>query len=345
MNPNELPPAAILSQMLWGKQITCSLSAIARLGVADHMDREHAVTAEYLAEKTGAHAAALYRVMRMLASLGVFHELTGRRFSLTPVGDCLRSDAPDSLRDLAIMDGDQWQMRGYENMLHCVRTGKDGITAAYGKSSFDLLHDFPDSAEIFQRCMSGYSRMELVALDPVLDFSPFHRVADIAGGYGLVLSHILRKHPHLQGVLFDLPQVVGGATSAGFFHDCADRVAYDAGSMFERVPTGCDAYIMKHIVHDWSDEACHKFLRLICEQLAIHAPENGRLFVAEMIVPHGPEPAPAKMLDIQMLVMTQGGKERTVPEFSALFEDAGMELVGVKTTNSPIALLEARVAR
>jgi hypothetical protein len=344
MNPNELPPNAILTQLIWGKSITTSLSALAKLGVADQMDGEP-VTAEYLAEKTGAHAPSLYRVMRMLASLGVFQEWNGRRFSLTPVGTCLRADAPDSLRDLAIMTGDPWQMRGYENILHSIRTGHDSITAAYGKNVFELFPEIPEQAENFHRCMTGYSRLEIGALDPVMDFSGFHRLADVGGGHGMLLAHILRKHPHLHGVLFDLPSVVGGAIGAGHFHDCADRVVYESGSMFERVPPACDAYIMKHIVHDWGDEHCHKILRLICEQLAIHAPENGRLFLAEMVVPHGPEPSPAKLLDIEMLVMTIGGKERTVPEFAALFEDAGLELVGAKTTESPLALIEARVAR
>ncbi|HLK63976.1 MAG TPA: methyltransferase [Bryobacteraceae bacterium] len=330
--------------MLWGKSLTTALSAMAKLGVAELMDGEP-VTAEYLAEKTACHAPSLYRVMRMLASLGVFHELEGRRFTLTPVGACLRADSPNSLRALAIMSGDSWQMRGYEYMLHSIRTGHDAITAAYGKSAFDLLPEIPEQAENFHRCMTAYSRMEVAALDPVMDFSGFHRMADVAGGHGMLLSHILRKHPHLHGVLFDLPGVISGAVDAGHFDNCADRVTYDSGSMFERVPHQCDAYIMKHIVHDWGDEHCHKILRLICEQLAIHAPDTGRLFLVEMLIPHGPEPSPAKMLDIEMLVMTIGGKERTVPEFSALFEDAGMELVGVKTTDSPVALIEARVAR
>jgi hypothetical protein len=114
--------------------------------------------------------------------------------------------------------------------------------------------------------------------------------------------------------------------------------------MFEHVPAGCDAYIMKHIIHDWSDEHCHRILRLMCDQLAAHAPKTGRVFLAEMIVPHTPEPHPAKFLDVEMLVMTPGGKERTTAEYAVLFETAGLELVQVRTTPGPICLIEARIA-
>lgn len=344
MNSNELPPSAVLMQLLWGKAITTARSALAKHGVADHMSDEP-VTPEALAQQVGAHAPSLYRVMRMVASLGVMNELPGRRFTLTPVGRCLRADAPDSLRNTAIMVGDPWQMRGYENILHSVRTGQDGVTAGFGKNIFELFPDHPDWAENFNRCMTTYSVMELQLLDPIFDFSGFQRLADVGGGHGMLLSHILRKFPNLHGVLYDLPSVISGATAGGFFHDCAGRITFESGSMFDHVPSGCDAYIMKHIIHDWSDEHCHKVLRQMCEKLAAHAPDHGRVFISEMIVPHGPEPSPAKMLDIEMLVMTIGGKERTVPEFAALFEDAGLELVGVKTTPGPIALIEARLAR
>ena len=123
------------------------------------------------------------------------------------------------------------------------------------------------------------------------------------------------------------------------------RVSYETGSMFERVPEGCDAYIMKHIIHDWSDDLCHTILCLMHQQLAAHAPEHGRVFLAEMIVPQGSEPAPSKFLDVEMLINTPGGRERTTTEFAAMFQRAGLELVSVKTTAGPICLIEAKVAK
>jgi hypothetical protein len=238
---------------------------------------------------------------------------------------------------------DPWHMRAYENIVHSLKTGENGVQKAYGRNGFDVIAEDPASLENFQAGMSNYTAMEGALLEPLLDFSGFQRIADVGGGHGSLLAQILRRNPALQGVLFDLPEVVAHAPTPadlGF----TGRMALESGSMFERVPEGCDAYIMKHIIHDWSDEHCHRVLRLMCDQLAAHAPKAGRVFLAEMIVPHTAEPHPSKFLDIEMLVMTPGGKERTTAEFAVMFEAAGLELVQARTTPGPICLIEARVA-
>jgi hypothetical protein len=332
-----------MMNLLWGKEIVAVISALAKLGVADHMDSEPA-TAEVLAAATGADAGALYRVMRLLASIEIFEELPGQRFALTPMGRCLRADAADSVRGVAMMNGDEWSIRACEYALHSIRTGENAIQAAYGKNAFEVLAERPAQLANFQLAMTGYSNVEVAVLDPILEFGVFTRLADVGGGHGALLAHILGKHPRLEGVLFDLPEVTSQACQSPALKPFHSRVSFETGSMFERVPHHCDAYIMKHIIHDWSDDRCHTILRLMCEQLASHAPQHGRVFLAEMIVPHGPEPAPAKFLDIAMLLHTPGGRERTVAEFAAMFEEAGLELVGVKTTAGPICLIEAKVA-
>ena len=341
----QLPPSAQMMNLFWGKAIACSLSGIAKLGVADHMSPSDPASAEHLAAATGAHAPSLYRVLRMLASLGVFHEHSGQRFTLTPLGACLRADSPDSMRGVALMLSDSWQMRGYENIEHSLRTGENGISAAFGiADTFTVLSQHPAELANFQAAMTNYSAMEGAHLDPLLHFGPrFRRFADVAGGHGALLAQILHKNPALEGVLFDLPEVVAHAPSATSL-GLAGRFHIESGSMFERVPAACDAYIMKHIIHDWDDARSHQILRLICDQLAAHAPSHGRLFLAEMIVPHSPEPHPAKFLDVEMLTVTPGGKERTESEFAVLFENAGLALVQVHTTPGPICLIEARVA-
>jgi hypothetical protein len=344
MSQPELPPSAQMMNLLWGKAIATSLSALAKLGVADHLSADEPTSAEAVAAATGAHAPSLYRVLRMLASLGVFHEWPGQRFTLTPLGQCLRADAPDSVRGVAMFLTDEWHMRGYENIEHCVRTGENGVQKVYGRDVFEVMSTDPQWLEHFQLGMSNYSGMEGALLEPLLDFSAFQRLADVAGGHGGLLGQILRKNQKLQGVLFDLPEVIAHAPSAATL-GCAGRLTFESGSMFERVPAGCDAYILKHIIHDWDDAHCHQILRLICDQLAAHAPSTGRVFLAEMVVPHTPEPHPAKFLDIEMLVVTAGGKERTEAEYAVLFESAGLELVGVRTTPGPICLIEARVAQ
>ena len=337
--PAPPPPVEAMFQLLFGKHITYSLSAVARLGVADHMNGSP-VDVETLARKAGAHAPSLYRVLRMLASVGVFEEAAGKRFALTPVGELLKSDAPGSLRYMAIMWGDEWSTRAFAHFTDCIRTGGDGVTAAFGKNVFDLLSERPEQAENFHRAMSGFSSSSAAAVLEAYDFTGIRRLADIGGGHGKLLASILNRYPRLEGVLFDLPEVVAGAPGANHFAACEDRVQIDPGSFFDRVPAGCDAYILKHILHDWSDDHCRKILSLISEQL----PADGRVLLCELVVPYDGGPAPAKMLDIEMLALTVGGKERTAAEFKELFASAGLRLTNIVPTQLPVCVLEARRA-
>lgn len=330
-----VPPQRVMGQLLFGKQLTASLSALARLGVADHMG-ESAVSVEDLAARVGAHAPSLYRVMRMLASVGVFTEEPGGKFALTPVGETLKTDAQGSMRAMAMMLGDEWSMHAYTRMADCIRTGIDGVTMAYGKPIFDLLAERPEQCETFQRAMTGGSNIAAQSILASYDFSGIERLADVGGGHGVLLTSILQKYPAMRGVLFDLPEVVAGVP-ADRLAACGGRLQVEAGSFFERVPRGCDAYMMKHIIHDWSDEHCRTILKLIRAEL----PPHGRLLVCELVMPEEPGPAPAKMLDIEMLVMTVGGKERTPREFGALFQSAGLKLGRVVTTPTPICVVEA----
>jgi O-methyltransferase domain len=330
-----IPPQRVMSQFLFAKQLTASLAALARLGVADHMG-ETPISAEELAAKVGAHAPSLFRVMRMLAGFGVFSQEPGGKFALTPLGALLRTDAPGSMRYMAMMLGDEWSMHAYTRMTDCIRTGQDGISMAYGKPIFDLFAERPEQAETFQRAMSGGSAVAAQSILATYDFSGIERLADLGGGHGLLLASVLQRYPGMRGVLFDLPEVVAGVPDDRLA-SCGGRLRVEAGSFFERVPQGCDAYMMKHIIHDWSDEHCRNILRLIRRQL----PPHGRVLVCEQVMPEEPGPAPAKMLDIEMLVMTVGGKERTPREFSELFASAGLKLGRIVTTPTPISVVEA----
>ena len=336
--PPTLPPEAQIMQLLFGKILSFTMSGVAHLGVADHMGSIPA-SVEDLAISTGAHAPSLYRVMRMLASAGVFAEPQPRHFSLTPVGQMLRSDAPNSMRQMAMMFTDPWIMDAYQNIVHCLRTGGDGVTKAYGKHAFDLFKEIPDQAERFHQAMTNFSVIGGRALVEAYDFSRFKRIADVGGGHGIILSSILKATPGLEGVLYDLPEVLAGAIPSGNLAGVEERVTRQAGSFFDAVPVGCDAYIMKHIIHDWDDGRCVRILSLMRAQLA----PDGRVFLFEMIVPAGDQPSPAKMLDIEMLVATVGGKERTETEFRDLFRTAGLELERITPTKSPMCLIEARM--
>jgi len=242
------------------------------------------------------------------------------------------------------MFSDPWQVKSYARMDECIRTGTDGVTLEFGKHAFDLFREIPDQAANFHRAMTSFSAFATGAVLQAADFSRFRRLADCGGGHGMLLRRILEKFPELHGVLFDLPEVVAGAPAAGHSRETDDRLSIEAGSFFERVPEGCDAYIMKHIVHDWDDESCRRVLLLMREQLFKTAAETGRVFLVEMVVPDAPGPAPAKTLDIEMLVCTRGGRERTAAEFGQLLESAGLRLVSITPTPSPVCLIEAAVA-
>ncbi|HEY7212299.1 MAG TPA: methyltransferase [Bryobacteraceae bacterium] len=333
------PPPVVLLQLLFGKHITYSLSALARLGVADHMSDVPA-DVETLAAKVGAQPAALYRVMRMLASVGAFEETSGKCFRLTEAGALLRTDAPGSFRYLAIQLGDPWSTRCWERFTDTLRTGTDAVTLTFGKNVFDLFAEEPEQAEHFNRSMTGLSAFMTEPILRAYDFSTINRLADVGGGHGRLLAAVLDKNPRMNGVVYDLPEVVAGAPGQPHLAKCADRIRFESGSFFERVPSGCDAYMLKFILHDWSDEHCKTILQCIRQQL----PPDGRVLVIDQIINSDAAPSPVKLLDIEMLALTVGGRERTAQEFRELFAAAGLKLVNVFRTESPVCVLEARPA-
>jgi hypothetical protein len=329
------PPQQAMMQLLFGKQLTYSLSGVARLGVADHMSGTPLLVEE-IAAKVGAHAPSLYRVMRMLASFGVFREGPSRHFALTPAGELLKSDVPGTVKYFAMMFGDEWTTRAYEHFTSCLRTGQDGVSQAFGKDVFEHLAERPDQLATFQAAMTSGSALAGEAVTQAYDFSGIKRLADVGGGHGALLAAILHRYPDMQGVLFDRPEVVE-SVPADRFAGCDGRITIESGSFFERVPDGCDAYLMKHIIHDWSDQHCRAILTLMRKKL----PKDGRVLLCEMVVSDEPGPTPAKLLDIEMLVMTVGGKERTEEEFRDLFAACGLKLSRIVPTGRPICVIEA----
>ena len=329
-----IPARAVMLQLMAGNQIAFSLAGVARLGVADHMS-EGPVAVEVLAREVDAQPDALFRVMRLLASVGVFEQFPGRQFALTAVGKHLKTDVPGSVRHLAAFSGDEWSVRAYEQFLHCLRTGKDGVSKAYGKHAFDLLAERPDQAENFHQATTANSSLEACAILDAYDFSGIKRIADVGGGHGLLLAAILEAYTEMTGVLYDLPEVVAGLPPERI-SKCGGRLEIQPGSFFEAVPAACDAYIAKHIIHDWSDEHCRKILRRMREQL----PALGRVLICDMVMPEDSAQSRAKVLDIEMLVMTPGGRERTAEEFRALLASADLQLSRIVETALPICVIE-----
>lgn len=328
------PPDAILMQMLFGPLMQQCICVAAKLGIADSLVEGPQSAAE-LAAKTETHAPSLYRVLRTLASAGVFAENSDGTFELTPVAELLRRDGPNSMRDFAIMLGEEWMWRAWAEMMYGVKTGGVPHVKVQGMSSFEFFERNKDAGEIFNRGMTSNTLRAAPAIVEAYDFSAVSKVVDIAGGHGLLLAGILKANPHLHGVLFDLPFVIEGAGELLEREGVSDRVEMASGDFFESVPAGADAYMMKHIIHDWDDESSVKILRNVRSAMN----ENGKVLIIEMVVPEGNIPSAAKILDIQMLVM-ETGKERTEDEYRRLLEAAGFRLTRIIPTTSPYSVIE-----
>jgi len=328
------PPDVILMQMLFGAQMQRSVCLASRLGIPDLLATQ-SQTAEELADKTGMNAPSLYRLLRTLASIGVFSETADRKFELTPISSLLRSDVSNSVRDFAVMMGEDWIWQAWGELPYSVETGGVAHEKVQGMGSFEFFQKNEESGKVFNAAMTNFTRAIIPAVIEGYDFSGVNRLVDIAGGHGLLLAGILKANPHLQGVLFDLPFVIEGAGEMLQKEDVSDRVELASGDFFESVPAGADAYMMKHIIHDWDDESSIKILQNIRSAMN----EKGKVLIIEMVVPEGSEPHPSKALDILMLVM-EGGKERTKDEYRKLLDATGFKMTRIIPTKSPYSLIE-----
>jgi hypothetical protein len=328
-------PQTFLSQIAFGASITQALYVAAKLGIADFL-AEGPQSVRELAFDTKTHERSLYRLLRSLSGIGVFQETSPKVFALTPYGEALRSDAPDSFRNAAIFMGEEWHWRVWSNMIYSVQTGKPAWGGVHGLEAFDYLTENPDHAEIFNRAMTDMSVAAAPVVVEAYDFSAFETLVDIAGGHGYLLSQILKSDPHIGGILFDMPAVLAGANAILEKEGVAARVEKVAGNFFESVPEGADAYLMKHIIHDWDDDRSVKILRNIRAAM----PAHGKVLIVETIVPAGNEPHYSKVLDLSMLVLP-GGVERTSEEYRELLAAGGLRLTRIISTRSPLSIIEA----
>lgn len=333
----DIHPAMKLGNMLFGFWISQGVSVVAKLGIADLL-KTGPRTADELAATTKTHRLSLYRLLRMLASVGVFTEDATGRFSLTDVGEYLRTDIPGSQRAMAEMIGEE-HFRAWCDLLYSVQTGLPAFDKVYGMPVFDWLSQHPEQAAVFDAAMVSVHGRETAAVLDAYDFSGVQTLCDIGGGNGSVLIATLQRNPHLKGMLYDLPGVIGRAKKNFEAAGLLDRTQLAPGSFFESIPAGADTYFMRHIIHDWNDEQCTTILKNVHKIL----PANGRVLVAESVIPPGNDPFFGKLLDLNMLVVP-GGQERTAAEYKTLFAGAGFRLEGIVTTSTEISVIEARKA-
>ncbi|WEX86582.1 acetylserotonin O-methyltransferase [Sinorhizobium garamanticum] len=317
----------------FGFAVSQALRVIVELGVPDLLAAGERSVDE-LAAATQSEADALYRVMRLLAPEGVFREVVPRHFELTELGAVLRSDQPGP-RDFVRMINSEAYL-AFEQLLYSVRTGKPAFDKVFGSPRFDWLSQHPEQAALFQRAMVAMSQGSNEAVAEAYDFGPFTRVVDVGGGHGQLLSAILARNPHLSGVLFDLPSGLAAAQQGA--GGSLPRTEFVAGDFFESVPSA-DVYVLKKVVHDWDDERAAVILQKCRKAMQ----PNGKVLVAETLVPPGDEPNLIKGIDVVMLAIT-GGLERTEAQYASLFDAAGLQLERVIETKGPISILEASPA-
>jgi hypothetical protein len=322
---------------LLGQFIARSLAVAAELGIADLL-RAGPLSLDELAARTGSNPDALYRMLRALASIEVFVEQPGKLFGNSELSECLRSDVEGSLGPMARWLGDVSGWTAWGRFDHSVRTGAPAFDAVFGADCFTWMQSHPDSLSIFQQAMSGYSALTGQAVADAYDFSSTGTLLDVGGGHGTFLSLLLSRNPKLSGILLDRAEVVGPAAATFARASQSGRVRLVSGNFFDGVPGGADSIVLKHIVHDWDDEQCARLLGHCRRSL----PEGGRLLVVESVLSDEPEGAFTKFLDLEMLVVTSGGRERSSAEFERLLARSGFELVAVLPTKSPVSVIEGR---
>jgi hypothetical protein len=332
--PGEIPPQSMMFQFINGYWITQLIYAVTKLGIADLL-KDGPLNCNKLASSTGTHARSLYRVMRALASVGIFAENEQGDFTLTPLATCLRSDVPDSLRAFAIMSGEE-VYQAWGDILYSLRTGANAFEHLYGMDCFQYYAQNPQAGQIFDQAMTNGSVREISAATKAYDFSKIQKLVDVGGGHGSLMASILKSNPNLKGVLYDLPSVVEGAKNLLKDQGVLSRCEVVSGDFFTSVPAGGDAYILKGVIHDWDDERAIAILKN-CHQAMV---ENGLLLVVEMVIPPGNNLFVGKLLDIHMLIKAPGGCERTEAEYRTLFERAGFKLTNIFPTQANVSVIE-----
>jgi hypothetical protein len=342
MSAQDVPPPFALFRMISGFYVSRAIHVMARLGIADILSNGPA-DAEELARRTKTHAPSLKRVLRLLVAAGVATEDERGQFGLTAIGVCLRTDVPGSMRAVALLFGGITE-RAWGELLYSVETGEPAFRRVFGKDSFAYLAEHPQEAANFEAAMSTFTAPIAALVATAYDFSGVRHVVDVGGGNGTLLAGILKAHPHLKGTLLDLPEVVERACPSPRELGLADRCEVVGGNFFAQVPEGADAYLLKHVIHDWNDDRAAAILQA-CRRAMPHA---AKLLIVEGVYPQRIDQSDASRgaaaNDVNMLVCTGGG-QRSEAEFRKLYAGAGFTLSRIIATDLPYASIIEGVPR
>jgi hypothetical protein len=335
IDKNQMQPTQELQRIIVGSWITQAIYVAAQLGIADLLKDGSKSYAE-LATISGVDVRSLYRLLRALASVGIFAEGSLGYFELTPLAQCLQSDRPDSLRAYAIKSGQAWEWQPWGHLLESVKTGKPVFKNIFGMEIFDYLATDASATKIYNQAISSFSDKQDAAIAAGYDFSSIHNLVEVAGGRGTLIASILKANSTMQGILFDLPHVVADSKPLIADLGLQDRCQLIGGNFFESVPPGGDAYLLRYIIHDWDDERAIAILKNCYQAMQ----PDGKLLLVEMVIPPGNEPFYGKLLDLQML-LNYGGRERTEAEYEVLLETAGFSITKIHPVAPPVSVIEA----
>jgi hypothetical protein len=324
-----------LTRILTSAALSRAVGTIAELGIADLIHAGQPKGVEHLARATKTHEASLYRILRFMASHGLFQESGDGRFDHTPLSAALRSDAPGSFRAAARLFHPLFA--AWSGLEHSIQTGEPGFNKVFGAAVFDYIPLHPELGPLFDAGMTSMNFYETPAMLEAYDFGGIRVLADIGGGNGSLISAVLARYPAMKGMLFDLGHVVGRAKENLKAAGLSERCSVSEGSFFEGVPDGADAYLFRHIIHDWTDEQCRQILGH-CRKVI---PANGKILIVDSVVPAGNTASLSKEMDMIMLTFP-GGQERTEAQFQALLQAAGFELKSITPTTSMVSVVEGR---
>lgn len=331
------PPEMLLFQSLFGFAATKMVSAAAKLDIADQLANGPKYYID-IAKSIGANQKAVHRLMRALASMGVFAETAPGTYALTPVSQLLRSNVPGSMRDMAVMITSPSHWLPWGKLEDTIKKGISVADEVFGKPLWDYFRDNEEEGRIFNAAMTSFSGMTAAAVAQTYDFNRFSKIVDVGGGHGLLLATLLNSAPVARGVLYDLPQVTKDA--GPLLTGVSDRVEIIGGSFFDSVPEGGDCYVLKHIIHDWDDDRCVQILSNIRKAMR----PDARVLVLDALMPDDVCEHPAFFMDMNMLAMTPGGCERTRAQFAELFNRSGLRLHGITLTPADVAIVEGVAA-
>lgn len=331
---NEMSLSQDILKAISGYWISQAIYVAAKLRIADLLE-DGPKRCEELAKASGVHTQSLYRVMRALASVGVFSEVDDGRFQLTPIAEALRSGVPDSMWALAVMLGEE-SYRAWGELLYSVKTGEPAFDHVFEMRRFEYLGQHPEAAGVFNKAMTSLFGRVHASVVKAYEFSGFKNIVDVGGGNGFLIALILKANPGMTGILFEVPAVIEDAKRYIEAAGLAKRCQTIAGDFFKSVPVGGDVYILSHIIQSFDDDQNVKFLLNCREAMG----RNGKLLLIEPVISPGNEPSFAKLLDLHMLVAT-GGRQRTEADYRTLLASANLRLTNVIPTDSGESVMEA----